>query len=100
MNIDYATGKLYLRDKVEREQFKKCALSYVFRFNSVQILMLCWEKDISEEDLNSNKIVLTFQYPYQILDESGTTLLSRCTSEVTYHHEKIIDVTWGAIAVG
>lgn len=95
MNIDYATGKLYLRDKVEREQFKKCALSYVFRFNSVQILMLCWEKDISEEDLNSNKIVLTFQYPYQILDESGTTLLSRCTSEVTYHHEKIIDVTWG-----
>lgn len=93
--IDYETGKLYLRDKAEKQEFKKCVLSYVFRFNSIQILMLCWEKDISDDDLLSNKTVLGFQYPYQILNESGQSTLSRCTSEVTYHHEKIIDVTWG-----
>lgn len=25
----------------------------------------------------------------------GNTVLSRCTSEATYHHEQLIDVTWG-----
>ena len=31
MNIDYATGKLYLRDKVEREQFKKVRIILCFQ---------------------------------------------------------------------
>ena len=45
--------------------------------------------------LNKNNIILKYQYPYSILDISGNSLLSRCTSEATYHHEKLIDVTWG-----
>lgn len=86
---------LYLRDKAEKQEFQKCVLSYVFRFNSLQMLMLCWNKDMSDDDLFGNKMLLRYQYPYQILDESGQSTLSRCTSEVTYHNEKIIDVTWG-----
>lgn len=42
-----------------------------------------------------NKIVLEHQYPYKVLEPSGESEISRCTSEATYHHEKIIDVTWG-----
>lgn len=95
MNVDYDTGKITLRDKMETENFKKCALSYVFRFNSLQLLLLCWDKDISEEDLVQNKVVLEYQYPYKILDASGCIEISRCTSEATYHHENIIDVSWG-----
>lgn len=38
---------------------------------------------------------MKYQYPYSILDASGNTVLSRCTSEATYHHEQLIDVTWG-----
>ena len=95
MNVDYDTGKITLRDKMEVQDFKNTALSYVFRFNSLQMLLLCWDKEISDADLMKNKIVLEHQYPYKILEPSGNSKLSRCTSEATYHHEKIIDVTWG-----
>lgn len=95
MNIDYYTGKITLRDKMEVQEFKNTALSYVFRFNSLQMLLLCWDKEISDTDLMENKIVLEHQYPYKILEPSGNSEIFRCTSETTYHHEKIIDVTWG-----
>lgn len=95
MNLDYDTGKITMRDKMEQEDFKKLAISYVFRFNSVQFLLLCWENDITDEQLKTNEIVLQHQYPYQILNSSGKSELSRCTSEATYHHEKLIDVSWG-----
>lgn len=95
INVDYTTGKITLRDKMEVQKFKNSALSYVFRFNSLQLLLLCWDKDISDTDLKENLIILEHQYPYALLDASGHSALSRCTSEVTYHHEKIIDVTWG-----
>lgn len=95
MNIDYYTGKITLRDKMEVQEFKNTALSYVFRFNSLQMLLLCWDKEISDTDLMENKIVLEHQYPYKILEPSGNSEIFRCTSETTYHYEKIIDVTWG-----
>ena len=95
MNIEYDTGKIIMRDKMEQESFHKCALTYVFRFNSLQLLLLCWEKDISDELLSQNEVVLSVQYPYQILKPTGLINLTRCTSEATYHYEKLIDVTWG-----
>ena len=94
-NLDYQTRKMKLRSKMEKEEFKKCALTYVFRFNSLQLLMICWEKDIEDEVLIQNKTVLEYQYPYQILSDVGKSDLTRCTSEATYHYEKLIDVTWG-----
>ena len=94
-NIDYNTGHITLREEMEIQEFENYALSYVFRFNSLQLLILCWDRDIKEDVLNKNNIILKYQYPYSILDASGNTVLSRCTSEATYHHEQLIDVTWG-----
>lgn len=95
MNIDYDTGKITLRENLEIQRFKSIELSYVFRFNSIQLLLLCWDKDISDADLKENKIILEYKYPYSLLDISGYSKISRCTSEITYHNENIIDVTWG-----
>lgn len=94
-HLDYNTGKISLRDKNPCERFKKMEFSYLFRFNSVQFLLICWKEDISEEDLDINNIVLRFQYPYVILNKQGNHTLSRCTSETTYHTEMLIDVSWG-----
>ena len=57
--------------------------------------MLCFDKDISEERLEQLKVVLSVQYPYAVLNEEGESQLSRCTSETTYHHIGLIDVSWG-----
>lgn len=57
--------------------------------------MLCWDRDIKEYVLKKNNVILKYQYPYSILDASGNTELFRCTSEARYHHEQLIDVTWG-----
>jgi len=94
-NIDYNTGKITIRENNPPEKFECLSVSYIFRFNSAQILLLCWDKNISEEQLNRNQVVLKYQYPYSILNVSGHSILERCTSESTYHHEKLIDVTWG-----
>lgn len=93
--LDSFTGELRLRKENKPQEFKKLCFSYLFRFNSVQFLLLCWDDNISDEDLNTNKVVLQFQYPYTILSEEGCSDLSRCTSEVTYHNENLIDVSWG-----
>lgn len=95
VNLDYETGEIRLRDKNPKQEFKKMSFSYVFRFNSVQFLLICWEYDISDDDLNSNNVILQYQYPYQILNSEEKHILSRCTSESTYHHEMLIDVSWG-----
>lgn len=95
MNVDYNTGNITLRDKMEIQKFKNIVLSYVFRFNSLQMILLCWDDAISDADLMENKIVLAHQYPYKILESVGCSEISRCTSEATYHQEKIIDVIWG-----
>lgn len=95
MHVDYETGQITLRESLEAETFKRKALSYLFRFNSLQIIMMCWEPEISDEDLETNNVVLGFQYPYVILDQGGKSSLKRCTSETTYHIENLIDVTWG-----
>lgn len=95
VNCDPATGKLTFRDNMEPERFNKCVLTYVFRFNSLQLLLLCWDENITDEELFQNKVVLEHMYPYSILDKTGCSALTRCTSEVTYHQEKIIDVSWG-----
>lgn len=94
-NLDFETGHITVRDHLKLESFRKLALSYLFRFNSLQIIMMCWESTISAEDLNSNTVVLEVQYPYKLLNQSGKSLLMRCTSETTYHLTNLIDVTWG-----
>ena len=99
-NIDYNTGHITLREERKIQEFENYALSYVFRFNSLLLPILCWDRDIKEDVLNKNNIILKYQYPYYILDASGNTVLSRCTSEATYYHEQLIDVTWGQVLMG
>lgn len=94
-NIDYHTGEITIRKDNPRQNLSDLVLSYVFRFNSLQMLLLCFDDGISEEQLTRNCVIVKYQYPYTLLDSSGSSLLSRCTSELTYHHEKLIDVTWG-----
>lgn len=48
-NVNYETGQITLNDDIEKESFPDLEISYVFRFNSVQFLLLCWDK-------KSNKI--------------------------------------------
>lgn len=94
-NIDYDTGAVRLREDIHSQKLNRVLLSYVFRINSVQILLFCWEPTISDDELRENNILLEYQYPYTLLSDAGSSELSRCTSESTYHHEKLIDVSWG-----
>ncbi len=84
-----------MRDEFEDQKLDKLVLSYIFRFHSGQFILLCWDKTIDDETLNKNNVLLNYQYPYTLLDNLNTAVLSRCTSEVTYHHIYLIDVTWG-----
>ncbi|CAG7840408.1 hypothetical protein CLOHAE12215_01832 [Clostridium haemolyticum] len=94
-HLDYETGEISYRTKNLPEKFKKMSFSYVFRFNSVQFLLICWDDNISDDNLKMNNVVLQFQYPYTILNSQGHDTLSRCTSEITYHFERLVDVKWG-----
>lgn len=93
--IDYETWKIIRRDDLVCERFDKYAFSYLFRFNTLQIIVIFWNPLIPEEELNNNQIKLSYQYPYSILDNSGKAVLKRCTSDVTFNLENLIDVSWG-----
>lgn len=94
-NTDYNTGCCVERDKLEIQKFKSLVTSYAFRFNSGQFIIMCWDKNITDEDLNINNGLISFMYPYTLLSNSGSSCISRCTSEITYHLLGLIDVSWG-----
>lgn len=94
-NIDYTTGQIHIRKQQEIEVFESLKFSYLFRFNSVQLIIMCWCKEITDEILDRNNVILKIQYPYTVLSNCNTATLSRCTSETTYHLFNLIDVTWG-----
>lgn len=92
---DYETGLIKLREDGKRQTFESLSCSYIFRFNSLQIIILCWDKNISEETLHTNNMILEHIYPYAVLNDSGISTLSRCTSFLNFHTESIVDVNWG-----
>ena len=94
-HLDYDTGEIRIRNENPHQEFKHMRFSYVFRFNSIQFLLICWDDEISDEDLRENNVILDVQYTYTILNSQGHNILSRCTSEITYHSEMLIDVRWG-----
>ena len=93
--INYDNGEIFLRDEYLPQEFKNLCFSYLFRFNSGQFIILCWDHNITNNNLRLNNVLLTCQYPYSILKTNGHSNLSRCTSEITFHTEKLIDVIWG-----
>lgn len=92
-NIDYETGQVFLNDNVPKEDFSDLTTSYLFKFNSVQFLLMCWDKH--SEKIEENNIMLSYQYPYYLMkaNEKKATL-PVCTDEINYHHFEHVHVKW------
>ncbi len=99
-HINYGTGEIILNDDIKKEDFQDLALSYVFRFNSVQFLLICWDKQ--SENIEQNNVVLKCQYPYYLMNSSeNKAVISICTDELNYHRFEHIHVKWdGLFEVG
>lgn len=99
-HVNYETGEVLLNDDVEKENFQDLILSYAFRFNSVQFLLMCWDKQ--SESINQNNIVLKCQYPYYLMTSSeNKAVIPVCTDELNYHKFEHIHVSWdGLFEVG
>lgn len=99
-HIDYETGKIILNEDVETERFPDLQLSYAFRFNSVQFVLLCWNK--SSQKIETNNVILRCQYPYHFMKAAEqTAILPVCTDEMSYFHFEHIHVSWdGLFEVG
>lgn len=92
-HINYETGQIILNEDVKKETFDGLKLSYLFKFNSVQFLLMCWDRNL--EKVEQNNIVLECQYPYSLLREDSKTVELRiCTDEINYHRFEHIHVTW------
>ena len=72
----------------------------MFKFNSVQFLLMCWNKE--SDKIKQNNIVLECQYPYHLMKAEETkAVLPICTDESNYHHFEHIHVRWdGLFEVG
>lgn len=72
----------------------------MFRFNSVELILLCWDKN--SKQIETNNIVLECQYPHTVFKDNTTvTTLEICTDELNYHHFGHIHVRWdGLFTVG
>lgn len=93
-NIDYKTGKITLNDKKERQNLKGLLFSYMFRFNSGQFILMVWDKN--EPDVEINKKIVKIQYPYTVLkSDCSIVKVERCTDEFSYHQFGIVNVNWG-----
>ena len=76
-----------------QEEFDDLELSYYFRFNSIQFLLLCWKN--TSEKIQLNNVILENQYPYtRFLDGKDKVTLQICTNEINYHHPELIHVSW------
>jgi len=83
-NFDMETGIIYLRKNVEFAKFDGLLLSYMFRFNSGQFILLCWDEEAG--GLVENLDIIKNSYSYIILNQlESSARLFRCTNETTYH---------------
>ncbi len=93
-HYDYETGQIFLREDMEARKFDGLLLSYIFRFNSGQFILLCWDE--ASDKTEKNLAVMNIMYPYEGLsNESQSVTLTRCTNESTYHLFPVVDVRWG-----
>jgi len=66
--INYSTGKIFPRKEMEIESMEGLLLSYVFRFNSGQFILLCWDE--SNPKTKDSQTIARLQYPYTLLPEN------------------------------
>lgn len=89
-SIDYRKWTYKMRDNPERYRIPGVKLVYSFRFDHGRFLLVCFEKGF--EEINRQKIILKYSYPYALLDETGKADLPCCTSYFNYHHPELIFV--------
>lgn len=96
-HIDYNTGQVFVNENVERQEFPDLQISYVFRFNSGQFVLMCWNKD--SEKISDNNIILQCQYPYYLMKSNDKeAILPLCTDEINYHRHEHIHVSWDLLS--
>lgn len=94
--VDYETGEINLEEQIKEEKFTDLNFSYIFRFNSVQLILMCWNKD--PESIAQNNVILECQYPYYLMKNDGMKAkLPICTDEMNYHRFEQIHVNWDTI---
>ena len=95
--IDYKTGQIFINENVQEQEFPDLKLSYLFRFNSVQFLLMCWDKNSA--NISQNNTILKFQYPYYFMNaDDYKAIIPVCTNEINYHKCNIIHVSWDLIS--
>ena len=90
--IDDKTGTVYLSDKFETIDFPELEVAYVFRFNSLQIILLCWNKN--KDNINIEGTLFERIYPYTLLSKDGKSKISICTDENNYFNLPMVHVRW------
>lgn len=94
--IDYNTGQVIINDDCKKETFEDLKVSYLFKFNSVQFLIMCWDKD--SDKIEQNNVVLSCQYPYYLMNKrDNKAIIPQCTDEINYHHFGHIHVKWDGL---
>jgi len=90
---DEFTGRVYPREDMKQWQPEGLVMSYMFRFNSGQFLVLCWDNMQQKEKMD---MLIPLSYPYKLLEpDKEEIVLERCTHAYNCHHPELIDVTWG-----
>ena len=90
--INYNTAEFILNDEIKIKEIKDLVLSYVFRFNSGQFVLLCFKK--GSDEIKNQRLLLPISYPYKLLSEIGNDVLSLCTSYFSYIHPWMIHLRW------
>lgn len=91
-HIDFMTG-----EKVENKEASTLTLpdlraSYIFKFNSVQFLLMCWDK--TSDKVNQNNILLSHLYPYHLMKQGETKAeLPVCTNIRNFYKYKEIHIS-------
>lgn len=91
--IDYNTGRIYLNDECSVQHFQNAAFSYIFRFNSGQFILVCWNKECT--NIETESLLIEVQYPYaRFTANKDSVMLKKCTDEMNYFHINHIHVSW------
>lgn len=98
--INYETGAFELSDNNAAliQSFDDLKLSYVFKFNSVQFLLMCWEKDSNK--IIKNNLILSQYYPYHLMKiNERNAEIPVCTNEMNYFMFNQIHVKWDELFI-
>lgn len=75
---------LEIRENLEFADFDGLLLSYMFRFNSGQFVLLCWDND--DKNRLENLDIINRYYSYTQMNVSNVSNIYRCTNLITYRN--------------